>query len=325
MTYAKSSHRFSTAAFDRRFGFRAFTLVELLVVIAIIGILIGLLMPAVQAAREAARRSSCSNNLHQLGVAIQNYHDRSRAFPPGANLHLTEDLSGISWRVLILNELEETTLYNEVKPLNDGGAGNWSCQYNIVEGYLCPSLPRPSDGNTSLKEAHYAGVAGPGRNGKRISLEQFTCGDVAYDGVFFPVFKAPTAGNSKLLPGSGTRIAKITDGTSKTLAIGERNFNLSDWMTGGLWEGSPATLICDRSAKNVSYRINTPVNSAGKFVDTDGTTKKMLSNDLVFGSNHSGGAQFCFADGSVSLINEDIDFTVYQDMCTIAGGEVSQR
>jgi prepilin-type processing-associated H-X9-DG protein/prepilin-type N-terminal cleavage/methylation domain-containing protein len=324
MTFAMPSRRCRNAAFAHRCKYLAFTLVELLVVITIIGILIGLLLPAIQAAREAARRGNCGNNLHQLGVAIHNYHDRNRAFPPGAYMHVTENRSGISWRVLILNELEETSLYNEVKPLNDGDAGNWNYQYNIVEGYLCPSLPRPSDGNTTLKEAHYAGVAGPGRNGKRISLEQFAFGDLAYDGVFYPVFKAPTGGNVTLLPSSGTRIAKITDGTSKTLAIGERNFNLSDWMTGGLWEGSPATLISCKSAKNVSYRINTPVNSAGKFVDTDGTTKKMLNNDLVFGSNHSGGAQFCFADGSVSMINDDIDFTVYQDICTIAGGEVSQ-
>jgi prepilin-type N-terminal cleavage/methylation domain-containing protein/prepilin-type processing-associated H-X9-DG protein len=323
MTYAKSRHLCSTTAFDRRFRFRAFTLVELLVVIAIIGILIALLLPAIQAAREAARRSSCSNNLHQLGIAIQTFNDRNRAFPPGAYLPSDYNLTGISWRVLILNELEETSLYNEVKPLDNGSAANWSCQYNIVEGYLCPSLPRPPDGNTSLKESHYAGVAGPGRTGKRVSLEQSACGDLAFDGVFFPVFKAPTGGNGALLPRSGTRIAKITDGTSKTLAIGERNFNISDWMTGGLWEGTPATLICDKSAKNVSYRINTAVDNAGKFVDTDGTTKKMLSNDLVFGSNHNGGAQFCFADGSVSLINDNIDFTIYQDMCTIAGSEIS--
>src|SRR4051812_42419783 len=113
-------------AWQRNFGF---TLVELLVVIAIIGILVGLLLPAVQSAREAARRNSCSNNLHQLGIAIHNYHDRNRAFPPGAYLHLNEDVSGISWRVLILNEIEESTLYNDVKPLADGGASNWNGQY----------------------------------------------------------------------------------------------------------------------------------------------------------------------------------------------------
>jgi prepilin-type N-terminal cleavage/methylation domain-containing protein len=73
----------------RMFGHRSrnrrtgFTLVELLVVIAIIGTLVGLLLPAVQAARESARRSSCQNNLKQIGVALHNYHDATRGFPKG--------------------------------------------------------------------------------------------------------------------------------------------------------------------------------------------------------------------------------------------------
>ena len=216
-------------------------------------------------------------------------------------------------------------MYAEIEPLNDGGATNWNPQYVTVEPYLCASSPRPPDGPTILKESHYAGVAGPGRNGKRVTLETAVCGHLSFDGVFFPVFVSPTTGNSTAIPRTGTRIAKITDGTSKTLAIGERTYKLSDWMTGAIWEGDPTTLICNRAAKNISHRINTPINSADRFVDEDGTLKKMLVNDQVFGSNHSGGAQFCFADGSVDMISDEIDFTVFQDMSTIAGGEVTQN
>jgi prepilin-type processing-associated H-X9-DG protein len=295
-----------------------------LVVIAIVGILLGLLLPAIQAAREAARRRSCSSNLHQLGIAIQTHHDRHRAFPPGAHLHRLQNTSGIGWRVLVLNELEETSMYQEIEPLNDGGAAKWNSQYVPVEVYLCASAPRPPDSSTSLKESHYFGVAGPGRNGKRLTLEQNVCGHLSYDGIFFPIFKWPTTGTNTPLPRTGTRIATITDGTSKTLAIGERSaYNLFDWMTGGLWESNPPTLICNRPAKNVSYRINTPLNANGQFVDDTGTLKKMLINDLVFGSFHSGGAQFCFADGSVDMISDDIDFTLFQDITTISGDEVN--
>lgn len=299
----------------RRYRF-AFTLVELLVVIAIIGILVGLLLPAVQAAREAARRSQCQNNLKQLGIAIHSYHDRQRCFPPGAYLHMNENTSGISWRVMILNEIEESNLYAETQPLNDGGAASWAGQKIPIDVYLCPSTPRPTG---SLKEAHYDGVSGPGRNAMRVTLEHAACGDLSFDGVFFPVYKSPTKGNSTGIPRSGTSMAKITDGMSNTLAIGERTYKLSDWMTGGLWESDPPKMICDSSAKNVSYRINTLVDSAGKFVDVDGTTKKLLTNDLIFGSNHNGGAQFCLADGSMKFVSDDIDFTMYQDLCTIAG------
>jgi prepilin-type N-terminal cleavage/methylation domain-containing protein/prepilin-type processing-associated H-X9-DG protein len=305
---------------------RAFTLVELLVVIAIIGILIGLLLPAIQAAREAARRRSCSNNLHQLGIGIQSHHDRHRAFPPGAYLHRDENTSGISWRVLVLNEIEETSLFQEIEPLPDGGAAKWNNQYIIVEAYRCASIPVEGDGPTTLKQAHYFGVAGPGRNGNLLTTSDTTvCGHVSYDGIFFPIFKWPTAGTNLKLPRKGIRIAKITDGTSKTLAIGERSFRFNDWMTGSIWEGTGPTpmQMCSRAAKNVSHRINTTVNSAGQFVDEDGTLKKMLDNDSAFGSLHSGGAQFCFADGSVDFISEEIDFTAYQDMTTIAGDEIN--
>jgi len=74
---------------------RGFTLIELLVVIAIIAVLVALLLPAVQQAREAARRSSCKNNLKQLGLAMHNYHDVHRCLPLG-NVHL------INWRVSVL-------------------------------------------------------------------------------------------------------------------------------------------------------------------------------------------------------------------------------
>ena len=95
---------------------RGFTLIELLVVIAIIAILVALLLPAVQQAREAARRSSCKNQLKQLGLALQNYHDTHTVFPIGAGLagtSATGSARRAPWTVLILPFLEENAVYDE--------------------------------------------------------------------------------------------------------------------------------------------------------------------------------------------------------------------
>ena len=101
---------------------RGFTLVELLVVIAIIGLLVGLLLPAVQAVREAARRSQCTNNLKQIGLALQNYHDSQGVFPPGyidrnPNPASTPDNDlgpGWGWAAFLLPYLEQGNLYNQI-------------------------------------------------------------------------------------------------------------------------------------------------------------------------------------------------------------------
>ena len=92
----------------RRAGF---TLVELLVVIAIIGVLVALLLPAVQAAREAARRSSCGNNLKQLGIALHNFHDVNLSFPPGA---VDDDTMSLGWGAAILPFMEQQPLYQRI-------------------------------------------------------------------------------------------------------------------------------------------------------------------------------------------------------------------
>jgi prepilin-type N-terminal cleavage/methylation domain-containing protein/prepilin-type processing-associated H-X9-DG protein len=290
-----------------------FTLVELLVVITIIGVLLGLLLPAVQAAREASRRSRCGNNLHQLGVAIQSYHSQLGSFPPGAHLHAVEWQPSISWRVMILPFLEESVAYERIHPTPDGGAADWSARSLVIDPLLCPSAPLPSGASGAAPVSHYSGVSGPGRTEHRITLESDQCGDIYTDGVLFP--------NSR------TRIAKIEDGTSHTLAIGERIYIFRDWMTGAYWVDTPPTQICTGASSNIRYPINADVNQFGYYVG-DGSAPasaklSMLLNDLFFGSYHPGGAQFCFADGSVHMLSESIDFTVFGDLSTIAGGETT--
>jgi prepilin-type N-terminal cleavage/methylation domain-containing protein/prepilin-type processing-associated H-X9-DG protein len=284
---------------------RAFTLVELLVVIAIIGILLGLLLPAVQAAREASRRTSCANNLRQIGVAIQNYHGRHNCFPPSSPLHAVQLQASISWRVMTLPFLEHSALYRQIQPTPDGGAVNWEAGAQLIELYICPSAP-PAD----VKGSNYSGVSGAGRNGERIVLEHITCGDVDTDGVFFP--------------GSKVTIAKIQDGTSQTMAIGELTQIFRDWMSGATWAGTPFWRICSGASNNIRYPINADPNAFGKYVGDTQAPNTLLLNDVYFGSFHTGGAQFCFVDGSVHMMSDNTDLTILQDIATISGGEADR-
>ena len=290
----------------------AFTLVELLVVITIISVLVGLLLPAVQAAREASRRTSCGNNLKQLGLALQSYHDQFGAFPPGSRFHETDRMPGISWRVLLLPYIEQAPLYEAISPLPNGGAADWTATYQELRLLSCPSAERSP---TAAKASHYDSVAGAGRGEHVWDLEDATCGDLALDGVLYPA--------------SHTRMAQIVDGTSHTVTIGERIYALTDWMTGASRLGHPPQRICSGASKNVRYPINANHRRFGYFVGDrtapTGADLSMQFNDVFFGSEHGGGAQFAFADGSVHFLAEDIEFLTLQDLSTIQGGEADRR
>lgn len=290
----------------------AFTLVELLVVIAIIGVLLGLLMPAVQAARAAARRTQCSNNLRQIIVGLQNFASTSAAFPPSARLHVMDDLPGVSWRVLVLPYIEQRSVYDQVQPNRDGGAVSWAPRTSAIASFMCPEIDVPT-ASTTLKLSSYAAVSGPGRGGMMLDLSDTLCGDMAQDGLMFP--------------GSETKISSVTDGTSNTLALGERLDAHWDWMSGATRRGDPLTEICSESGKNIRYPINADPWTYGFYrgdaTAPAGAPKTALLNDLRFASEHRSGAHFAYADGSVHFLHEQLDFVVFQDLATIAGEEAS--
>ena len=282
-----------------------FTLVELLVVITIISVLMGLLLPAVQAAREAARRTQCRNKLKQIGLALHSYHGQHNAFPSGGRLLDGDFAKSVSWQVLVLPYLELNNLYNTIQPTSEGDFGGVDPKVTIVDALICPSAPEVESGD-AIKPSHYAGVAGAGRNEERIDLSDISCGDINTDGIFFP--------------DSRTRIAMITDGTSNTMAVGERVFRVAGtaWSSGAFRFGKPPKLICIDAMKNIRHPLN-----AGEKLAAEGI--KISSNDQPHGSNHPGGAQFNFADGSVQFLTEEIDFTIYQNLSTKDGGEVDNN
>src|SRR3712207_6554389 len=129
---------------------KGFTLIELLVVIAIIAILIALLLPAVQQAREAARRSQCKNNLHQMGLALHNYHDAHNVFPPANFKVLIQDTSpdqfnsqSTHWGAMLLPYLDQAPLYNSMvwgsHPTIWYQGPNLVAQQTVLTVFQCPS------------------------------------------------------------------------------------------------------------------------------------------------------------------------------------------
>lgn len=193
----------------------AFTLVELLVVIAIIGILIALLLPAVQAAREAARRSQCVNNLKQLGLGLQNYHDVNRCFPPGCTGTTTGTINNsgrMSPFIPLLPFIEQVALYDQIRAGGNGappyGPAGWSgwANWNVqVAGLLCPSDTRPSPAPGANAENNYAFSHGDSIN----NIYLWNTDPLNWSRGMFVNSKSVT-------------LAMVTDGTSNTIIVSER-------------------------------------------------------------------------------------------------------
>jgi prepilin-type N-terminal cleavage/methylation domain-containing protein/prepilin-type processing-associated H-X9-DG protein len=291
----------------------AFTLIELLVVVAIIGVLIGLLAPAVQRVRESANRIKCANNLRQIAVACQSYHDANRVFPPGylATASYPDTSPGWGWGAFILPYIEQDPVWKQLdltRPVQDSPAIQ-----QMVSIYLCPSDLYPTGpflitdgGLTPIAQAapsSYAATVGPDAD---------DVDDPTGQGVFYR--------NSR------TRMTDITDGTSQTAIIGERAW----CQTNGIWAGSIPGGITRAGAMNPWTNATAPApclilahnNYINIKTDADGGLDD-------FSSNHLNGANIAFADGSVhfirSITGDGQDRRDFWAMGTRSGGEVIEH
>jgi len=318
---------------SRRDGF---TLIELLVVIAIIAILVALLLPAVQQAREAARRSSCKNNLKQIGLALHNYHDVHNVFPPGwigarNNAHhtglesddVTNFRSGFGWATMLLPAMEAGNLYDRFN--FDEPVADQLATANVNEPFLdeaiptfqCPSDPKPDtflcqEGETNevtMATANYMGVFGVSE------LEECEIdGDATKD-------EFQCRGEGALYHNSRVKFRDITDGTSNAIVVGERttyyeNLNTRADPYYGTWPGIVPN--SEEAAERILAHAFHPPNWALR-ADSSGNS---LGHPGDFGSSHKGGAQFVLGDGSVRFISENIDEVTFQRLGMIADGEV---
>ena len=300
-------------------GSRAgFTLIELLVVIAIIGVLVALIMPAVQQAREAANRTQCVNNLKQMGLASQEYHDSFGSFPSGWYCDNVNDANCIPtlaqsymWNGLsgLMLKLELGNIYNAVNfsmTTNDLVTFSNTTAIRMTMGvWVCPSNRRaiqtastnvnntisklgPSDYRGNMAAGYNAGITPQYTAGTTDPTNTTDSNGLPVLGIF---------DNAVTYMNSITSIADITDGTSNTGLMGET-------LT-GTW--AEASSCCVRTT--IDRQVNKPIQIAG----TNYYTYWM--------SKHPGVVNFLKCDGSVSTVTNQINRLVLVKIMTRSGGE----
>lgn len=301
-----------------RIRIRGFTLVELLVVIAIIGMLVALLIPAVQAARGAARRTACSNNLKQVGLAVLNYESAWSRFPPGQRwtaLANQPDRGDYSWMALILPHVEAGPTYDQFNfKLPFLHPTNRVPSAYLVETYLCPSTTRRDKqrgGDDLIRDwkgqvgvtlacTDYMGIAGPTSTRKNPATQERY---KRQQGIL--VGTKGLEKEDRLLEAPPVKMASVTDGTSKTFMITEctgRGTEKEDEDPNGAWV----------SGKNITH-LNTGVNRSG--------AKSSWNDELIF-SEHAGGANAAFVDGSVRFLLNGTSKDVILAQASRNGGEI---
>jgi prepilin-type N-terminal cleavage/methylation domain-containing protein len=305
---AKNMHR--TLPRFRRAGF---TLVELLVVIAIIGILIAMLLPAIQAARESARKSTCQNNMRQIGLAMHMHLEAKKTFPngrlgcdgSGCNSATTERNKSPSGFVELLPFVEETALYQlfTTTPKIGWPSSTWNtlpekqaAVQRIVSLFQCPSedvkfsnvykdtwnIPDMATGNYALS----MGTIGPG--------DDFNKQKYSNTGVFYYW--------------SRIKLRNISDGPTRTLFVGEV-VEVDQPDSSNIWWFGNRSLDALRST---SSPLNSYIGQGN--VQTYSPAPGGAGYNGAFASRHAGGASFTFGDARVQFLEENITLDIYKQL-----------
>jgi len=289
----------------------AFTLVELLVVVAIIGILVGLLMPAVQMVREAARRTSCLNNLKQMGLAAQMHNDSRGRLPPGRGGD-----GFLTWPVYLMPYLEQISLHDQFDLKAKYADQNPEVVETGIPMMFCPT--RRNSGETSEFETKgepagavgdYAGNAGTPEFFPNLVWADFV-GDP--DGVFNSGLRSenPVVGNRLVNGALGRyRLANVVDGLSNTMLIGEKA--VSYWgarQPGGWGDGS----IYNGEEPGTAIRLGGPGFGLAKSFRIDPPGPGAIP---IFGSHHPAIVNFVLCDGSVQAFSTSLDEETLRRLC----------
>ena len=294
----------------------AFTLIELLVVIAIIAILIGLLLPAVQKVRDAAARMKCANNLKQIGLALHNYHGVYNCFPTGylcqppqANSNYTSP--GWGWGALLLPYIEQDNLYKQINfnvPVED--PSHLAVRTYPVPIYVCPA-DRFTGVFTVLSKNPPAPLAQAATNSY-----------AACHGFGDDIDDELDNFNGMFSRNSHVRVADVTDGTSNTIAVGERAayFSQTPWA-GAVNFGTARITPGGAPVYNQAVVEDAPIQVLAH-IDVDTINDHARNDPEDFYTPHTAVGMFLFGDGSVRPLSIGIDLKVLQALATRNGGEV---
>jgi prepilin-type N-terminal cleavage/methylation domain-containing protein/prepilin-type processing-associated H-X9-DG protein len=296
---------------------RAFTLVELLVVIAIVGVLIGLLLPAVQRVREAANRTSCKNNLRQIGIALASYESANGRLPPGATFHSPHGGEfGLTWLARLLPYMDGSAAYNEISYLKPT-ALNWpipdvkpnGATAGTIKALLCPSDglggPVSIAAGGTWSHSNYLGFIGVHAYGVEDQ-----------EGAF---------GSSK-----GRTMSEFRDGTSNTLTVGEYLTGVSQTeapydLRGVFWLDRPGSSQLTGSMPPNTHaqdqlHINSCYNAPERNLPCDVALRDDL-NSAASRSRHPDGVNGLMGDGSVRWVASAVDHKVWRSLVTLDSGD----
>jgi prepilin-type N-terminal cleavage/methylation domain-containing protein len=336
---------------------QAFTLVELLVVIAIIGILVALLLPAIQAAREAARRAQCQSNLHNVAIAVLNYESSKKTFPEGMTLTQTKvptirklDEFQANWIIKTLPFMEEQPLYDSfdfTKKINDVvNSKNY-----VARGTVIPVLLCPSDGsNQTLYQGGASGAANHGTNWARANYAASAGRAFVHESTGFSgrttglgdLYWKDNCQRGVMGPNNAVKLRRVSDGTSKTIMLGEIRTGITENDARGVWAmgHAGASLLAKYGANSDTNGPNF-CNPRGDDVYSDGCTKSQgfcaptgenpaaeaecmgcfggdVFDQAGTRSKHTGGVFMAMCDGSVQFIGDDIETSgCYGNCCTV--------
>lgn len=287
-----------------------FTLVELLVVIAIIGILIALLLPAVQSAREAARRSQCTNNLKQLALAIQLYHDAKGSYPMSSNSRIVGN-TGFSWMSAILPFFDQTALFSEIDfnknildgSLTDNVRSNRDVINSPIPMLLCPTDPTQAVRSDLARFWAWPGEPTPTQPASRGGPAAVTT-YMGYQGIDFD--NDPPNGMFERSPNRKMKISDIRDGTTNVMMTGERSPSYSPWCA---WSAGNGVWIVTNYSINQFRKRNPQIDP------TEVGGEKYGAISL-----HPDGVHVGMADGSVHFFNQNMNLVIYQQLAHHADG-----